>query len=225
MSNSRHDLISTLSQDLQPVKPVTASSPLAALWIGCVLLTASALIAWTEPFSPLDASVNGSHLFVWEILAGGLALVSLAVYVFSRAIPGHPWRYRSGLTAVSTGGLWVATIVGNTLMSGDLHTSSHAVTEMNHRAHCSTEIMIYGALGLTAGLLLQQKLYPLDTWQGGALVGLTSGLAVAWIMQLACIHTVDHSAINHFLPALIVSPLGALLGYLMQRRRLQQSSL
>jgi hypothetical protein len=138
-------------------------------------------------------------------IAAALALTLLGAYAaFVRAVPGE----RVPRWAVTA--LWISGILFGAGLAAEFTHLAPEGSTIGYRAHCWSEIPIYGAAGMLVFILMVRRGVVRFSWLHGLGYGI-AGLVPGTLMQLACMYEPVHNMLYHFLPALPVIAIGLVL--------------
>ena len=79
------------------------------------------------------------------------------------------------------------------------------------RSACWLEVLLYGAVGLIALLLMARRAMPRFSPVAACVFGAVAGLVPAALMELACMYHPHHGLLCHYGPVLLLGVLGLLL--------------
>lgn len=210
----KKQLIDTLVDDLEPVKPTKHVALSAQFWLFATVML-SACLAWM--LGPYRDGALGqlmhSKQFTLETIIGIAAIVGLAVAGFRSAIPSATTVVKHVYWPVALLCMWVAFYLYG------LSEPALAESELGKRDHCYIETFLMSLVPLLLGLNWAIKKWPVNPMRTGLLLGMASGLMSAMVMQFACMYDPFHALFFHILPGLSVGILGALLAKKMAASR------
>lgn len=203
------DLISALSERLEPTSPRT---PLwgMALWIAGGLVVSAALMLTVLGLRPDFMSAMGSSMF-WTKLIYTLALGAIGLWLAERlgrpgAAAGRPARM---LQSLVVGFIVLATIRYFTAPAAD-----HTRMLMGHSARlCPCYILALSVPLLFATLVAMRRLAPTNPGWAGFAAGLAAGGMAAFVYAFSCNESaMPFVAAWYTLPVLICGLVGAAVG-------------
>lgn len=186
-------------------RPLMLPSLRALIWFAVAFLVSAAWMHNEQAFRPGFAGQLAHHpLFLIEIACALLFCAWGAYLLMVRATPGErlPRRAVAGLCIL--GALFIAAFA-----SSFTHLAPES-TMVGKRDACWHEIVIYGGVCLLMFVVMIRRGWVRFTWRLGWLYGLIAGLIPAALMQLACMYVPEHSLKFHYLPVLILVPIGVL---------------
>ena len=150
--------------------------------------------------------------FALETVSGLVAIVLLSVLIFRLGIPGSQ---RRGLTigVIVSAGVWLASLIGSVFVP------TLEVSMLGKRDFCRYEVLVYSIAPFLVGMYLLHRAYVLNWPASTTLVGITSAMVPAWLMQLACMQDPVHILKDHITPVIFVALGTAVIGVLLQRKR------
>lgn len=206
MKNDHEKLITSLVDDLEPVKPSASLLMPFQLWLAMAVLFSGGLAWLNGPYREGALSqLAGSLQFSLETIAGCLAIVVMAFMAFRSAIPSAPCELKQRVLPILLLFVWVAFYVYG-IVDPALEESM-----AGKRDHCYLETMLLAALPLLGGLFWARGLWPTNKMQTGLLFGMAAGSTAAMVMQFACIYDPLHALLFHVLPGLVIGVIGAFL--------------
>lgn len=212
MKQSRQELISKLTEDLSPVKPLGSSWFASSLWLLLSVLLVAAIMLVVQPFrANFVEQLLTIPRFTLEILVGVIAIFLIWAVAMKKAIPGLD-------SSLLTSGAVIITLLWLSNYLVGLFYPTMEFSMAGKRPHCFWETLVYSLPTLLIGFWIVSKGY-VTSWPA---TGFTLGLAAAFIpgllMQLACMYGAAHALLTHISPALMVALAGYLLGLGVQRR-------
>jgi hypothetical protein len=204
-AKERSEFIKNVAAGHRPVTPLMLPGWRAIVWFSVVLAGTTVAMVLDQEFRPEFAGQLVQHPALLIEVVAALALTLLGAYAaFVRAVPGE----RVPRWAVSA--LWISGILfGAGLVAEFTHLAPETST-LGSRAHCWTEIPIYGASGMLVFVLMVRRGVVRFSWLHGLGYGI-AGLVPGTLMQLACMYEPVHNMLYHFLPALPVIAIGLVL--------------
>ncbi|HEY5552546.1 MAG TPA: hypothetical protein VIK52_11700 [Opitutaceae bacterium] len=202
VAKERSEFIKGVVATHRPAAPMMLPGKRALGWFALVFVGTAIAMRLDQEFRPgFPAQLLHHPALLIEVVAA-LAITLLGVYAaFVRVVPGE----RVPRWAVTA--LWVAGIfLGAGLAAEFTHLAPEAST-LGARPHCWTEVLIYGAAGTAAFLLMVRRGWVRFSMLHGLGYGV-AGLVPAALMQLACMYEPVHNMLFHFLPALPVIAIG-----------------
>ncbi len=194
-------------------RPLMLPSRRAMLWFSLALVLSAILMHSVQVLRPGVAGQLMHHpFFLLEVVAALLFAGMGAYVVMVCATPGE--RLLRGTRMVLTL-LAVLFVVG--LSAGFSHLAPES-SAVGARHACWVEVIIYGALCLLAFLVMIRRGYVRYSWRLGLLYGLVAGLVPAALMQLACMYDPLHGLIFHYLPTVMLVPMGLVAMRLVRRK-------
>ena len=213
MTDSRDNLINSLTQELKPVKAVNTKLS-TVYWVLVAFVVTLFIFSVSGPFREGAAQqLLGSAQFFIESLTGVIAICMLIYAGFEMAIPSSQsafQRIRWSLLAML---VWIAFYIFG------LVTPAVAPSMLGKREFCYIETFVFAIPVLLLGLYWANKHWPAYPIMTGAVIGLAAGAIPALIMQFACMYDPLHILTHHILPGLSVGLLGAILGFLSLKVR------
>lgn len=184
----------------------------ALLWFTCAFVVSAAWMYSAQAFRPGFVDQLLHHpLFLIEIAAAFLFTVLGAYILMVRSTPGEC------LPRGAVASLWV---LGTLFITGFAASFTHwapEATMAGKRDECWHEVVTYGAVCLLLFIVMIRQGWVRFSWRLGLLYGLVSGLVPATWMQLACMYVPEHSLKFHYLPVLILVPIGLLAMRLVRK--------
>ena len=210
----RDDLITSLVDELVPVRPIGNINALAFVWLLLSALYVVAIIHLLGPIrSDAFSQLVGNGRFLLENVLGLTAIVLLTVAAFRAAVPGAN-VYRLGGVGALVLLLWIAQYPLG-LLSPTLEPSM-----VGKREYCYIETLIYALPPMLAAGMMIRRLYPQRQVKIAWLIGLAAGMLPALYMQIACMYVPAHILKFHILPGIVVALLGMCIAWVAQPRRL-----
>ncbi|MEP1472376.1 MAG: NrsF family protein [Halieaceae bacterium] len=209
---SRDDLITALSSDLAPVKPVAKVEAWAFAWLAVSALYVVGIIHLLGPIRPEALDQLSTHYrFLGEMVLGFAAIVFLVLGAFRAAVPGLPYRRLTAAGSILSL-LWVASfLVG-------LEWPALEASMSGKRHYCVIETFLYAIPPVLLAFFVLRRFYPLNPTAISAMICLAAGMLPAVYMQIACMYVPIHILKFHVLPALLVGGLGALVVFIATQR-------
>lgn len=215
-----NELIDALTRDLQPVRRLQAPCMRAAALCGFALAAVAAVIhVLGGPRPDWRDVLHSPALMAGDLLmpvAGFLA----AVAAFILAVPDtkirRPVVLLLGLATLAWAGICLKAAAAVTLQ--DIHAEFHEIAES---AACVKALVFMSAIPLAASFFMALRAAPV--WRGWAGYALTLSMASfgAFGMRFFCPSDApSHLMLWHFLPVVILSVFGGLLGRVILRFRL-----
>lgn len=198
MNKQQYTLISNLSRDLKPVKPLPDLNKLGIAWY---LSGAIYVIVVTQLFGPIRpgalTQLATEPRFLLETMLGVAATLWISLLAFRSSVPAALSRQFAvaGLVLLA---LWlVQYVIG--VFSPALKPST-----LGARHHCYLETMLYGLPMILAGLYFVRRLHPLRPVRTAMSIGLAAGMLPALYMQIACMYDPIHILTFHIFPGLLM---------------------
>ena len=212
MTRHRDQLIGLMTDELAPVSRPGTVYRQVLLWLLVSLCFAVLAMLMVAPVRPgaLDQLVSAPR-FAGEMMLGMAAIVMLTIALFCVGIPGHPHTRRALVSGLLLLVLWVTTL------AVELFYPVLPASTVGERHHCYLEVMLWSQPMIILGAVCWQRLVVSHALLGGALLGLTSGFAVAVLMSLFCVAQPGHDLVFHMLPVLVTALAGAAINGLMAR--------
>jgi len=211
--NNHEELITRLSEDLEPVAPAPDVNRLGMSWF---LVSALFVVAITNLALPIRpgaySQLAAEPRFLIETLLGVAAIAWTSLLAFRAAVPAALSR-PFAMVGLALMVLWLAQYVVG-LVSPALEPS-----ELGKRPFCYLETMVYSLPLIVAALYLVRRLYPLRFTRTAMAFSLAAGMIPALYMQLACMYKATHILTFHILPGLFMVLVGAAIATLWQRRQ------
>jgi hypothetical protein len=206
MKNDHEKLITSLVNDLEPVKPSAGIVLPFQLWLVMVVLFSGGLAWLNGPYREGALGQLASSLqFSLETIVGCLAIVVMAFMAFRSAIPSGLSEFKQRALPISLLFVWVAFYIYG-IIDPALEESM-----AGKRDHCYLETMLLAALPLLVGLFWARGLWPTNKMQTGLLFGMAAGSIAAMVMQFACMYDPLHTMLFHVFPGLTMGVIGAFL--------------
>ena len=203
--NSHQPLIKSLASQIKPIKPLMNNDLQAILWLLSSVIYCLAVIHFNGPIrSNAYTQLVTEPRFMLEMVLGLMAIVLVSLVAFRHTVPGA-LNSSAKIAASITGLFWVGLSLYG-LFDPALEPSTHG-----YRHYCVFETVIYALPPLFIAALLARRRLALELGHTGWSFGLAAGMIPAWYMQIACMYAPDHMLKFHFLPAIFVAGLGALL--------------
>jgi hypothetical protein len=197
--DSRDDLISDLSNELNPVQRAPNVNRLALVWLvlGAAFVVLATFLA--GPVRPgAFAQLTSESRFLLESSLGLVAIIWTGLLAFRSAVPARLSRgfaWAGAILMISWLAQYVFGLIAPTLQP----------SELGKRSLCSLEVMIYSVPLILVALFYVRRLFPLNFVRTALSVGLAAGMIPALYMQLACMYEPVHILSFHILPGLIMA--------------------
>jgi len=193
-------------------RPLLPASRRALLWFALAFVVSAVLMHHVQVFRPGFAGQLIQHPFFLLEVASGLLIALLGAYLaLARSVPGERISPSAGM---AFGVLAVVFLLG--LAAGFSHFAPET-SPVGARHACWLEVLVYGGVCLLAFTILIRRGFVRFSWKTGMLYGLMAGLVPAALMQLACMYDPMHALIFHYLPAVILIPVGLAVMRLIQK--------
>jgi len=213
MKTSRRNFIDNLTTELTPAHAVNTRVS-AMYWFASAFALAIIIFSLTGPFrSGAVNSLLTSPQFFIETIIGLIAVITLIYTAFEMAIPAP----RNKVLILTWPALTLSSWIGLYLFG--LTQPALEPSMLGKREFCYVETILYSVPALLLGLGWVKRQWPTEPVQTGALVGVAAGVVPAMIMQFACMYEPMHILTEHILPGLSVGLVGALLGFIVLKRR------
>lgn len=205
--------IKSLAGESRRRRPLWLPSYRALLWFVLAFIVSAGLMHSVQAFRPGFAEQLAHHPFFLIEILSGLLLAPLGAYLaLVHTIPGE----RISRKAVIGFGLLLLAFVVS-LAAGFSHFAPES-TPVGARHACWKEVIVYGtACLLIFGLLVRRGVVRFS-WTLGLLYGLLAGVVPAALMQLACMYDPMHALTFHYLPGLILVPVGLVIMRIIRRK-------
>ena len=193
-------------------RPLMRPSLRALLWFALALVGSAAWMHGVQAFRAGFADQLVHHpLFLIEI-AGALLFSACGAYVLMvRSTPGARLSRGMRIGLWTLGGLYIIAFT-----SSLTHWAPEA-TIAGKRDGCWAEVVVHGAACLLLFVVMIFRGWVRFSWRLGVLYGLVAGLVPAVLMQLACLYAPTHALLFHYLPVLILVPVGLLAMRLVRK--------
>jgi len=212
-TKERHEFIKGMVSGHRPSPPLMLPGRRALLWFAVAFVVSAAAMRFVQEFRPGFAGQLMDHPFFLTEVASALAFTLLGAYVaLAHAIPGE----RVPKFAVT--GLW---ILGVLLIAGLVAGFTPLAPEsssLGARHECYLQVFTFGAIALALFIGLLRRGFVRFSWGRGAVYGLVAGLVPASLMQLACLYSPAHGLMFHYMPAVLLIPIGLLFMKLLAKR-------
>ena len=213
MKKQQRTLITNLSNDLAPVKPLPNINKLGIAWF---LLSAIYVVVVTHVFGPIRPGALTQLVteprFLLETTLGVAAILWVSLLAFRSSVPAA-LSTQFAATGMVLLLLWLTQYVIG-IISPALVPSRLGV-----RHYCYLETMVYALPVILAGLYQVRRFYPLRPVRTAMSIGLVAGMLPALYMQLACMYEPIHILAFHILPGLLMVVAGAGIAAAWQARR------
>lgn len=197
--------IKNLTDQHRRQRPLMLSWLRALLWFAVAVLVSAVWMYSVQPFRSGFAGQLVHHpLFLLEIGSAFLLSAWGAYVLMVRSTPGE----RMPRGAVAT--LWILAVL---FVAGFASSFTHLAPEatmVGKRGECWHEVVTYGAVVLLILVAMVRRGWVRFSWRLGMLYGLVAGFIPAALMQLACMYVPSHAFKFHYLPILILVPVGIL---------------
>lgn len=200
----KKQLIDTLVDDLEPVKPTKHVGLSAQFWLVAAVVLSAGLAWMLGPYreGALEQLML-SKQFTLETIVGVAAIVALAIAGFRSAIPSATVTFKHFYLPLALFCVWIAFYLYG------LAEPALAASEHGKRDHCYIETFFMSLVPLFLGLNWAIKKWPVNPMKTGMLLGMASGLMSAMVMQFACMYDPIHALFFHILPGLSIGFIGA----------------
>lgn len=207
-----YGLIRSLTHDLPSVQTQTnLIFPLISWFIVSWLYVVSvALQLGPLRNGSIQALIDSLHFAIESglgVLVGGV----FAYLALRESIPGLRNHWLQKLIFVAAV-VWV----GNYIVA--LFWPALNPSMLGKRAHCVLEAYLYSVPPLLIGHLLIAHRYALRSVRAGIYMGISAGAIPALLMQFACMYMPAHTLTHHIGPVVPVALIGAVLGWLSNKR-------
>lgn len=193
-------------------RPLMLPSRRAILWFALALLISAALMHYVQVFRPGFADQLFHHPFFLIEIVSALLIAPLGAYiVMTRSIPGE----RAPKSVVL--GLWVLVLLFVSGFSAGFTHFAPETSTVGARHACWMEVVAYGFVCLLMFAGMVRRGCVRFSWRLGMLYGLVAGLIPAALMQMACMYNPMHALIFHYLPVVVLVPLGLLAMRIIRR--------
>ncbi len=208
----QQEFIKGLAGEQRRRRPLPRPSRRAFLWFALALVLSAALMVSVQVFRPGLADQFLQHpIFLVEVV-GALLFSGWGAYVaMVRATPGERLSRASMAVATATAVLFAVGMAGSFTHLAPESTADGA------RHACFMEVIIYGAICLLLFVLMVRRGFVRYSWKLGLLYGIVAGLVPAALMQLACMYDPMHGLIFHYLPIVVLVPVGLLAMRLVRK--------
>jgi len=208
-----------ISSDLEPEQPL-ASAWKRALFLfpvwGALLLGAVGVLGIRDDYEVLGPGLAWSLALMQLSVAYLLVLVSLRL-----AIPGALLAISSLRLAAILAVLCHLAIAAFTFQRSPVAVPTDRTWEL--WAICFLITLLMSLLPLTIAVVFASKGLPFSPILGGALCGLGAGLAGEAAWRMHCHYTAwEHILVAHTSAVLVATIIGAVTGFLWQRRQLRR---
>jgi len=215
-AKERSEFIKGVVANHRPAAPLMLPGRRALIWFALVFVGTTVAMRLDQEFRPGFAGQLVQHPALLLEVAAALALTLLGAYAaIVRMIPGE----RVPRWAVTA--LWVAGIFFGAGLAAEFTHFAPKASTLGARAHCWTEVLIYGAAGTLAFVLMVRRGWVRFSWLHGLGYGV-AGFVPAALMQLACMYEPVHNILFHFLPALPVIAIGLVVMKRLANRAVKQ---
>lgn len=205
--------IKELATEQRRRRPLMRPSARAMLWFMAVFIVSAVWMHSVQVFRPGFAGQLVHHPFFMIEIASALLFSAAAAYVlFTRSTPGE--RTSRGMKA----GLWILAVLFVIGFAAGFSPLAPETSTVGARHECWLEVVKYGAFGLGLFIVMIRRGFIRFSWKRGVLYGLIAGLVPAALMQLACMFNPMHALIFHYLPVVVLVPVGLLAMRIIQRR-------
>jgi hypothetical protein len=205
---STKDLISALVRETQPVKRAAQPRVLLAGWSAIVLLYLATGVLTIGARDDLATMWQEGSFIVHTLLVFGVTVLA-ATAAFRGSIPDRRQRFL-GLSAAVALAAWLAWIVSALVTGSEPHSG--------HGWKCLRNILVLAVpLGLLTYCMIGRAA-PLRRGTAGWLAALSAAAAADLATRFICRNDhALHALIWHFIPVLILSGAGVLLGRVVFR--------
>lgn len=213
MKKQQRILISNLSNDLAPVKPLPNINKLGMAWF---LMSAIYVVVVTHIFGPIRPGALTQLVteprFLLETMLGAASILWVSLLAFRSSVPAVLSK-QFAVTGLVLMVLWLTQYVIG------LFSPALAPSTLGIRHYCYLETMVYALPVILAGLYQVRRFYPLSPLRTAMSIGLVAGMLPALYMQLACMYDPIHILVFHILPGLLMVVVGAGIAAAWQLRQ------
>ncbi|HUG09913.1 MAG TPA: hypothetical protein VMM36_02810 [Opitutaceae bacterium] len=204
-AKDRSEFIKSVVAGHRPAAPMMLPGRRALIWFALVIVGTAIAMRVDQEYRPGFTEQLLQHPALLIEVAAAFALTLLGAYAaFVRAVPGE----RVPRWAVTA--LWISGILFCAGLAAEFTHLAPESSSLGARAHCWTEVPIYGGAGMLAFVLMVRRGVVRFSWLHGLGYGI-AGLVPGTLMQLACMYEPVHNMLYHFLPALPVIAIGLVL--------------
>ncbi len=211
-NQDKQAFIKDLTTNHRRRRPHMLPSFRALLWFAVAAGVSGVWMHSAQTFRPGFAGQLAHHpLFLLEIASAFLFAAFGAYVLMNASTPG------ARNTRAARFGLW---ILGALFVAGFASSFTHwapEATMAGKREACWHEVVIYGGVCLLFFVVLIRRGWVRFSWRLGLLYGLIAGLIPAALMQLACMYVPAHALKYHYMPVLILVPVGLLAMRMVKR--------
>lgn len=197
-------LIESLVGELRPVRPLLKFRLRFLLWTVTCLVVLSLFYLIVSKLRPTLVSDLFHLRYAIESTVLILSPFLVGYHVFALSIPGasNPFTRNVALFAITS----VCCVLLLDLAFPPLIPSM-----VGKAPHCYLDVILGGLLPLILGLIWLSKTFPLKPLSMGIYLGCSVGLASASFMGFFCMYDPLHNILWHFLPSLLLIPVGTLV--------------
>jgi len=193
-------------------RPLLPAPLRALLWFVLAFAVSAGLMHHVQVFRPGFAGQLVHHPFFLLEVLGALLLAAAGAYLaMARAVPGEP------ISGKILAAFWLLAAVFLLGFGAGFTHFAPETSPVGARHACWLEVLVYGGVCLLAFTILIRRGFVRFSWKTGMLYGLMAGLVPAALMQLACMYDPMHALIFHYLPAVILIPVGLAVMRLIQK--------
>ena len=212
MKASTENFIDGLASDL---KPGRHWHPAARAFIWACLFTAISVFGmlWYQPFRPQFFNQLLEHSRFGVEMVSAFLVVNCFIYcIFISLVPGR--KIPKSLLGLS---LFAITIWSISFYLS-FQSASPPASPVGARSYCVEEVAVYGIIGILFFFYFVRKTFIPVPRSVYFLMGVTAGLVPGALMQIACAYFPMHGLLVHYMPALVVGLLAAVVMPLIQKK-------
>lgn len=205
--------IKDLAANHRSRRPLMLPLRRALLWYVIALCVSALLMHSVQVYRPGFLGQLMHHPFFLLEIVSALLIAPLAAYLaLANAVPGERVSRKASLGLVLLSLLFVISF-----SAGFTHLAPET-SPVGARHACWMEVVVYGTLCLLLFGIIIGRGWVRFSWKLGFLYGILAGLVPAALMQLACMYNPMHALVFHYLPTVLLIPLGLVLMRAIRRQ-------
>lgn len=205
MNTNRENLISELSNDLSPVKPLNLKL-VTLIWYLSAFGFAIAMMLLVAPFREnIFTQLATSKQFLFESVLGLVAIGFLVYRAIDLSRPSSQATPKALILPLGLLFLWLGMY-----LYGYIEPALEP-SMAGKRPHCSMETVLIALPSMFIGMFIIRKQWPVLPTTSALLIGLAAGAIPQLLMQFGCMYETSHILLYHVLPGLSVGAIAAVL--------------
>ncbi|MEL7538248.1 MAG: NrsF family protein [Pseudomonadota bacterium] len=208
-----NERISSLVDELEPVRPVNTARTAALSWIFALGATAVCMLLVAPFRTGFVEQLLSTPRFALETVVGLVVGILFVRAAFELAVPDRRSQRLYVTLAAVLGAFWLA------LFAFAFIEPALPPSMAGKRHECYYEAMAISLPMTVIAIFMLRRMYVLNGLRTGLFAGIAAGVLPAFLMQLACMHEPWHTITHHVAPIGVSAVAGAVLGAWLLRRR------